>query len=366
VDIYHELHELKPGIFSFKSIFEWLESECGIARNELVEKSIKCYENVAFDSIRSRIIYFLSDVEDDYALDFVIKQTKNEIDKDVNQRKIQYALAHFWRSTKLNKTDEIASFVPFEEFIMKSEDSSSDLNKALIDYFCINASTEQKKEAIIKISALEGSQKQNLLRNLGDEYTICCAIDEYISGANVESNLDRSLYEIKILDDKLFEKFISLYEYSIKMSNERRRILGNWVLYVIKENVTVMRYKVLKKRLGRIIELRKESGDHWEGLQDILDEIEQKLYDNPLDENFIQSIKRWIRSIPSLYIKRVYAFCMILSIVASIICIPVIGWDVVEPIVWVVGSIELIISLVLCFKDGKLKSPFQRIEEYFG
>lgn len=366
VDIYHELHELKPGIFSFKSIFEWLESECCIARNELVEKSIKCYENVAFDSIRSRIIYFLSDVEDDYALDFVIKQTKNEIDKDVNRRKIQYALAHFWRSTKLNKTDEIASFVPFEEFVMKSEDSSSDLNNALIDYFCINASTEQKKEAIIKISALEGPKKKELLKKLGDEYTICCAIDEYISGANVESNLDRSLYEIKILDDKLFEKFISLYEYSIKMSNERRRILGNWALYVIKENVTVMRYKVLKKRLGRIIELRKESGDHWEGLQDILDEIEQKLFDNPFDENFIQSINRWIRSIPSLYIKRVYAFCMILSIVALIICIPVIGWDVVEPIVWGVGSIELIISLVLCFKDGKLKSPFQRIEEYFG
>ena len=236
----------------------------------------------------------------------------------------------------------------------------------MIDYFCINASTEQKKEAIIKISALEGPKKKELLKKLGDEYTISCAIDEYISGANVESNLDRSLYEIKIHDDKLFEKFISLCEYSIKMSNERRRILGNWALYVIKENITVMRYKVLKKRLGRIIDLRKESGDHWEGLQDILDEIEQKLYDNPLDENFIQSIKRWIRSIPSLYIKRVYAFCMILSIVALIICIPVIGWDVVEPIVWVVGSIELIISLVLCFKDGKLKSPFQRIEEYFG
>lgn len=366
VDIYHELHELKPGVFTFKSIFEWLEIQCGVTKTELIGVSIKCYEKVAYDSIRSGIIYFLSDVEDDYALDFVIKQTKNEIDKDVNQRKIQYALAHFWRSTKLNKTDEIASFVPFEEFIMKSEDSSSDLNNALIDYFCINASTEQKKEAIIKISALEGPKKKELLKKLGDEYTISCAIDEYISGANVESNLDRSLYEIKILDDKLFEKFISLCEYSVKMSNERRGILGNWALYVIKENVTVMRYKVLKKRLGRIIELRKESGDHWEGLQDILDEIEQKLFDNPLDENFIQSIKRWIRSIPSLYIKRVYAFCMILSIVALIICIPVIGWDVVEPIVWVVGSIELIISLVLCFKDGKLKSPFQRIEEYFG
>ena len=332
----------------------------------MIGVSIKCYEKVAYDSIRSGIIYFLSEVENENAVDFVIKQTKTEIAEKTDNREVQYALAHFWRSIKLNKADEIASFVPFEEFVMKSEESSLELNNALIDYFCENASVEQKKNVVKKISTLEGPQKQELLRNLGDECAIRCAIDEYISGAKVESYLSHSLYKIEILDDELFEKFISLYEYSIKMSTERRRILGNWVLCVIKENTTVKRYEVLKKRIGRIIELRKESGDHWEGLQDILDEIEQKLYDNPLDGNYNQSTKCWIRSIPSLYIKRFYASCMILSVVALIICIPVFGWDKIEPIVWVVGSIELIISLVLCFKDGKLKSPFQRIEEYFG
>lgn len=358
VDIYHKLHELKPGMFSFKSIFEWLEIQCGATKTELIKVSIKCYENVGVDSIRSRIIYFLSDIEDENAANFVIKQTKKVIAEEADCRDVYYALTHYWRSAKFDVTDEIASFVPFEKSVMKTEGSSSELSNALIDYFCINASIEQKKEAIIKIAALEGPKKQNLLRNLGDEYAICWAIDEYISGANVESNLNRSLYKIKTLDDKLFEKFISLYEYSIEKSTERRRILGNWALYVIKENVTKMRYEVLKKRIGRIIELRKESGDHWEGLQDILDEIEQKLYDDPLDANFNQSIKCWICSIPGLYIKRIYAFCMILSIVTLIICIPVFGWDIIEPIAYIVGAIDLIISLVLCFKDGKIKSPF--------
>ena len=366
VDIYHELHELKPGIFSFKSIFEWLEKQCGVAKTELIGISIKCYEDVDIDSIRSEIIYFLSDVNNENAIDFVIKQTKKVVAEEADHCEVQYALAHYWRSAKFEITDEIASFIPFEKFIMKSEDSTSDLNNALIDYFCENASVEQKKECCKKISTLEGPKKKELLRNLGDEYTISCAIDEYISGANVKSYLNHSLYKIKILDDKLFGKFISLYEYSIEMSNERRGILGNWALCVIKENTTVMRYKVLKKRIGRIIVSRKESGGHWEGLQDFLDEIEQKLYDNPLDEKFNQSIKCWIRSIPSLYIKRVYAFCMILSIVALIICIPAFGWNIIEPIAYIVGLIGLIISWVLCFKDGKLKSPFQRIEEYFG
>lgn len=55
-----------------------------------------------------------------------------------------------------------------------------------------------------------------------------------------------------------------------------------------------------------------------------------------------------------------------LSIVALIICILVFGWNIMEPIVYIVGSIDFIISWALCFKDGKFKSPFQRIEEYFG
>ena len=366
VDIYHDLHELKPGVFTFKSIFEWLEIQCGVTKTELIGVSIKCFEKVAYDSIRSGIIYFLSEVENENTVDFVIKQTKTEIAEKTDNREVQYALAHFWRSIKLNKADEIASFLPFEKFVMKSEESSLELNNALIDYFCENASVEQKKNVVKKISTLEGPRKQELLRNLGDECAIRCVIDEYISGAKVESYLSHSLYKIEILDDKLFEKFISLYEYSIEMSTERRRILGNWVLCVIKENTTVKRYEVLKKRIGRIIELRKESGDHWEGLQDILDEIEQKLYDNPLDGNYNQSTKCWIRSIPSLYIKRFYTSCMILSVVALIICIPVFGWDKIEPIAYIVGSIDLIISWALCFRDGKIKSPFQRIEEYFG
>lgn len=364
-DIYHELHYHRKDIFSYDSIFEWLEIECGVAKSMLIESSIKCYEEVNVDSIRSRIIYFLSEVDDCNVIDFVVKHTKKVLDENTNQHEIQYAFAHYWRTIKLNKTDEIVSFVPFEKFLSKTEESSTDLINAMVDYFCENASIEQKKKTIRKVSTLEGIRKQELLRNLGDERAISCAVDEYLNGANVNSNLDRSLFEIKILDDRLYEKFVDLYEYTIEKSTERRRILGNWSLYIIKENISKKRFDVLRKRLERVIEIRRENGDYWEWLQDILDEIEQKLYENILEEDENQIVKKGTCSISSLCAKRIYISCILLPVIILIVCIPMFGWDKIEPITYIVGSIELLASGVLSFIDGKFKSPFQRIEEYF-
>lgn len=279
--VYEYFHQSKSELFPYKSIFEWLQIKASLSNVQIVNTSIKCYEVVDDPSIKSKVIYFLVDVDDAEAVNFVIGQTKVELENEKQRHEVLYALAHYWRSVKFDKTDEIGSFIPFEKFLNKPEESSRDLIDAMIDYFCENASTEQKMKAAKKIQTLEGLQKQELLRKLGDENAIACAIDEYLAGANVASDgFNGTLYNLTISDDKLFIKFIDLYEYSLGNSKERRRILGNWALQVIKENISVERYEIFKKRIEKIIKKRRNDGDHWEGLQDVLDEIEQDLYEN--------------------------------------------------------------------------------------
>ena len=153
----------------------------------------------------------------------------------------------------------------------------------MIEFICRLANIEQCK-TLIKIIKKNKWQKQNsktiLLAKLGDEKSIISLIDKYLSGGAYSDSIfyGSNAFGSKNPSNKLLRKYIKLFKYSTKKNCERRNNLQTLSINAIKNAANKKNYKIIQKSINKIISERTSSNEYIEFYEDILNEIEQKVF----------------------------------------------------------------------------------------
>ena len=216
-------------------------------------------------------------------LDAIFDKTIIEIQKDYkdhNHTSIMNAgaLFSFWCETGENFVERIYSYIDFSKY------DSNDKNycrKAVLEYFCKVANQKQKNAVIVLLkNRIAESNVKIYLAKLGYEKAIIKLIDEFLDGANFNINLTfhTPLFGKSKKSMRLLNKYYQLYKYSMEKNNDRRQHLMDCAKVGILQTATKHNFWFIKWKLNAIITRSKTKGLYFEGIQDFLNEIEQKVF----------------------------------------------------------------------------------------
>ncbi len=282
------------GEFKWKewdSVFDWIEKVSGIDEDRIIKYALDLLPQLESDQSQSQIITaFVEKVKSESAykqqmLDAIIEKTIVEIQKDYKEHESKSimnggALSSFWRETDENFIDRIYSYIDFTKY------SSDDVNycrKTILEYFCKVASNEQKNRIITLLkNKIEEYNVRIYLAKLGYAKAIIKTIDEFLNGANFDTNLAfyTPLFGKSRKTFRLVLKYCQLFKYSLKKDNDRRQYLTEYAKIGIMQTVSRHNFWLVKKLLRHLIEERKSKGLYHEGIYDFLNEIEQKVFDD--------------------------------------------------------------------------------------
>ena len=283
----HINSEFKWG--KWNSVFDWIEEVAGISSDAVIKEALTLLPKLKSDQSQTQIItIFVKNVKSESVyrqdmLDAIFDKTIIEIRKDYkdhNHTSIMNAgaLSSFWYETGENFVERIYSYIDFSKY------DSNDVNycrKAVLEYFCKAANQEQKNTVIVLLkNRIAESNVKIYLAKLGYEKAIIKLIDEFLDGANFNTNLTfhTPLFGKSKKSMRLLNKYYQLYKYSMEKDNDRRRYLMDYARVGILQTVIKHNFGFIKWKLNKIITRLKTKGLYFEGIQDFLNEIEQKIF----------------------------------------------------------------------------------------
>lgn len=277
---------------SWNSVFEWIQSVSNYSESELIEYAIRIYPNLKYDQSKTQIISYLIEKLDCYS-QFKEKIPNLIVQDSIIESNIDYEsvekltilncniLQAFWnKNTDFSYIPKIIDEIPYEKY---SDNDANYTRTAMIEYVCRNANLEQGNKLIINIKK-DKQQNQNsksiLLAKLGDEKSIISLIDNYLSGGAYSDSIfyGSNAFGSKNPSNKLLRKYIKLFKYSTEKNCERRNNLQTLSINAIKNAANKKNYKIIQKSINKIISERTSSNEYIEFYEDILNEIEQKVF----------------------------------------------------------------------------------------
>ena len=273
----------------WNSVFDWIEEVAGISSDAITKEALTLLSKVKSDQSQTQIItIFVKNVKSESVykqdmLDAIFDKTIIEIQKDYkdhNHTSIMNAgaLSSFWYETEENFVERIYSYIDFSKY------DSNDKNycrKAVLEYFCKAANQEQKNTVIFLLkNRIAEFNIKIYLAKLGYEKAIIKLIDEFLDGANFNTNLTfhTPLFGKSKKSMRLLNKYYQLYKYSMEKDNDRRRYLMDYARVGILQTVIKHNFWFIKWKLNKLIKKLKTKGLYFEGIQDFLNEIEQKVF----------------------------------------------------------------------------------------
>lgn len=277
---------------SWNSVFEWIESVSNYTESELIETAIRIYPSLKDDKSKTQIISHLIEKLDSYSqskdeiINLILQESIIESNKDyesANKLTIMNCniLQAFWnRNNDTSYIPKIIDNLPYSKY---KENDSNYTRTAMIEYVCRLANIEQQKRVIklIKMNMQQNiTDKQLLLAKLGDEKSIIALIDNYLSGGTYSESIfyGSNAFGSKKPSNKLLKKYIRLFEYSTEKKCERRNNLQTLSINAIKNSANKNNYKIIRKSFKKIISEKTSSNEYIEFYEDILNEIEQKVF----------------------------------------------------------------------------------------
>lgn len=277
---------------SWNSVFEWIQSVSNYSESELIEYAIRIYPNLKYDQSKTQIISYLIEKLDSYSqfkeefTNLIVQESIIESDKDyesANKLTILNCniLQAFWnKNTDSSYIPKIIDKIPYEKY---SDNDTNYTRTAMIEFVCRLTNIEQSK-TLIKIIKKNKRQNKNsktiLLAKLGDEKSIISLIDNYLSGGAYSDSIfyGSNAFGSKNPSNKLLRKYIILFKYSTEKNCERRNNLQTLSINAIKNAANKKNYKIIRKFINKIISEKTSSNEYIEFYEDILNEIEQKVF----------------------------------------------------------------------------------------
>ncbi|MDY3939214.1 MAG: hypothetical protein SOZ27_02900, partial [Spirochaetia bacterium] len=276
---------------SFETVYDWIETITDISKKTLVDYSIKIFPKLS-DISKTQIIsclghfliqgVFKSEAAVSFIVQESIKEFRTEYRPEDKFSSANYALQLFW-----DKYEPDVSYMIESEIDFSLYDEKNYCRKAMVNYVVRHADSEKKKKIISIIK--DGKNISNLsediiylLVKLGDEDATIKLIDEYIRGKNLDVRLywTDSRYGITNASNKVFKKMVELFAYTIQKSNDRRQYLHSLAVGMINQNVNKKNFKLLEKKLSKIISYRRKNNQYFEYVQNILNEVKERIYQN--------------------------------------------------------------------------------------
>ena len=188
------------------------------------------------------------------------------------------ALSSFWRETQEDLIDKLYPYVDFSKY---NPDDINYCRRSVFEYF-LNFADERQKNKVI-ISLRKRIHEENIriyLAKLGYKKAIIETIDGFLKGDSLKT--DYTFYSPLFGKTKksifVLKKYLLLYEYSLGKHSDRRQHLTAYAKSGILQTVTQHNFWFIKYKLKKFINHLISKNLYSEGVQDFLNEIEQKIY----------------------------------------------------------------------------------------
>ena len=279
---------------SWDSVFDWIQTVSDIDEDMIIEKSLSILPELKSDlSITQIVTVFIEKIKSNekykqQMLDVIIDKTIEELQKeykDHNEKSIMNggALSSFWRETQEDFIDRLYPNVDFSKY---NPDDINYCRRAVFEYICKNVNEKQKTKIIDSLK--NNISEKNIriyLTKLGYDKAIIITINEFLNGENF--NTDYAFYSPLFgkanASLRLLNKYFQLYEYSLEKSNDRRNYLIGYAKEGILQTTNKNIFWFIKMKFKHLIKILKKEGHYFEGVEDFLNEIEQRIFDDEKD-----------------------------------------------------------------------------------
>lgn len=280
---------------SWNSVFDWIRIVSDIDEDMIIEKSLSILPELKSDqSITQIVTVFVEKIKTNekykqQMLDVIINKTIEELQKDYkdhNEKSIMNggALSSFWRETQEDLIDKLYPYVDFSKY---NPDDINYCRRAVFEYICKNVNEKQKTKIIDSLK--NNISEKNIriyLTKLGYDKAIIITINEFLNGENF--NTDYAFYSPLFgkanASLRLLNKYFQLYEYSLEKSNDRRNYLIGYAKEGILQTTNNNNFWFIKMKFKHLIKRLKKEGHYFEGVEDFLNEIEQRIFSDDNDD----------------------------------------------------------------------------------
>ena len=116
---------------------------------------------------------------------------------------------------------------------------------------------------------------------MGYDKAIILTINDFLNGENFNTDYAfySSLFGKSPSSLRLLNKYFQLYEYSLEKKNDRRDYLIGYAKEGILQTTTKSNFWFIKRNFNKLIKKYKKDGKYFEGVEDFLNEIEQRSFD---------------------------------------------------------------------------------------
>ena len=278
---------------SWNSVFDWIKTVSDLDEDLIIEKSLSILPELKSDqSITQIVTVFVEKIKTNekykkQMLDVIINKTVEELQKDYkdhNEKSIMNggALSSFWRETQEDLIDKLYPYVDFSKY---NTDDINYCRRSVFEYICKNANENERSKII---ESLKNRISEKIIRiyltKLGYDKAIILTINEFLNGEKF--NTDYAFYSPLFGKTKtslhLLSKYFQLYKYSLEKSNDRRNYLIGYAKEGILQTTTKKNFWFIKKNFKHLIKRLKKESRYFEGVEDFLNEIGQRIFS---DEN---------------------------------------------------------------------------------
>lgn len=280
---------------SWNSVFDWIKTVSDLDEDLIIEKSLSLLPELKSDqSITQIVTVFVEKIKTNekykqQMLDVIIEKTIEELQKDFkdhNEKSIMNggALSSFWRETQEDFIDRLLPYVDFSKY---NTDDINYCRRSVFEYICKNAN-ENERSKIIESLKNRISEKtiRIYLSKMGYDKAIILTINDFLNGENFNTDYAfySSLFGKSPSSLRLLNKYFQLYEYSLEKKNDRRDYLIGYAKEGILQTTTKNNFWFIKNKFNKLIKKLKKTGKYFEGVEDFLNEIEQRIFSDDNDD----------------------------------------------------------------------------------
>lgn len=276
---------------SWNSVFDWIKTVSDLDEDLIIEKSLSLLPELRSDqSITQIVTVFVEKIKTNekykqQMLDVIIEKTIEELQKDFkdhNEKSIMNggALSSFWRETKEDFIDRLFPYVDFSKY---NTDDINYCRRSVFEYICKNANENERAKIIesLKNQIFEKTIRIYLSK-LGYDKAIILTINDFLNGENFNTNYGfySPLFGKAPSSLRLLYKYFQLYKYSLAKKSDRRDYLIGYAKEGILQTTTKNNFWFIKRNFNKLIKKYKKDGKYFEGVEDFLNEIEQRCFDD--------------------------------------------------------------------------------------
>lgn len=278
---------------SWNSVFDWIKTVSDLDEDLIIEKSLSILPELKSDqSITQIVTVFVEKIKTNekykqQMLDVIIEKTIEELQKDFkdhNEKSIMNggALSSFWRKTQEDFIDKLYPYVDFSKY---NTDDINYCRRSVFEYICKNANENERLKIIESLkNRISEKNIRIYLSKMGYDKAIILTINDFLNGEsfNTDYAFYSSLFGKSPSSLRLLNKYFQLYEYSLEKKNDRRDYLIGYAKEGILQTTTKKNFWFIKKNFTHLIKRLKKESRYFEGVEDFLNEIGQRIFS---DEN---------------------------------------------------------------------------------